>query len=284
MHRSFWSRAGICCPVLCLAVGLIGAAPQAEKKPAQPQDAKQPADESLTPEKYVELGLPAHDRVWLGSDLVKAAKVLAAIAEKNPRQLPRYQSARSGAVFARLNATQNLEMYRDRKYPFDVRMKEALKTTEGFSEITKVYIAAFVKKQVRDSEMTECMGSLFRIAAVMIDLVEEQLPTLNPKDADYKQRMAGLDTMRAGLANVVHGGIGSLAEKDSLRASERVRLIGYMKDTFPKLIPQLTPTTRLEAVNRLQAMNVDEAYRDLQPSLRQLYELVRDLNDKSKKP
>src|SRR5919109_1579901 len=72
------------------------------QKSNAPADPKAPRDESLTSEEYIRLGLAAPDRDWTGNDMVEAEKVLASLAQKGYRQLPRYKSERSGEVFARL--------------------------------------------------------------------------------------------------------------------------------------------------------------------------------------
>src|SRR4051794_9837060 len=53
------------------------------------------ADESLDLKGYSDLGVPAIDKPWSGVELAAAAKVLIALAQKSPQQLPRYKSTRS---------------------------------------------------------------------------------------------------------------------------------------------------------------------------------------------
>src|SRR5687768_13419983 len=69
-------------------------------------------DHSLPADKYIELGLPSYDRTWSGPEMTAAANALRSIAATSPQQLPRLNSGRSGAVFARIMAPDNLDFLR----------------------------------------------------------------------------------------------------------------------------------------------------------------------------
>jgi hypothetical protein len=109
-----------------------------------------PEDRSLTSDEYIRLGLSAHDRLWSGDDMASATKVLSGIAQRDPGQLPRYRSEHSGAVFARLTAAQNLEFYRNRSLPLDVRFPQAITYFESTNQLLKLYLAAHLKKATGD--------------------------------------------------------------------------------------------------------------------------------------
>jgi hypothetical protein len=61
-----------------------------------------PPDESLTPHQYEELGLPSLGADWSADERTQARSVLRSLAAERPEQLPRFASASSGAVFAKL--------------------------------------------------------------------------------------------------------------------------------------------------------------------------------------
>ncbi|HEX4611355.1 MAG TPA: hypothetical protein VH092_24390 [Urbifossiella sp.] len=227
-------------------------------------------DESLTPDEYIRLGLPAHDRVWLGHDMAQAAKVLSAVAKAGGRRLPRYESERSGAVFSRLTSPHNLDGLRNRSLAVDARLPLATNYIQASNQVLKLYLAAFLKNEVRDSELVELMGAQLRATVVVLDLVDEFLPTLNKEDATYPVRMRGLEGMKMGLGSVVAGCLQTLTERDSYRAGELVRLVGYMEETFPHLATRLPPGSRTELVTRLRSLQDDPAMRDLRPGLERI--------------
>ena len=232
-------------------------------------------DESLTPDEYVRLGLPAHDREWSGADMARAEKVLSALAAKSHRRLPRFDSGRSGPVFARLASPRNLELYQDRSLPLGARFPQAMNYMQVANSVLKLYLAGFLKKDVRDCELVELVGSQYRTIVVVLDLVDEFLPTLDRNDPSYPARMQGLDRMTRGLATAVAGGLQTLTERQSFRPSELARLVGHMRQTFP-IVPRLPPGSRTETVLRLDGMRRDPASKDLQPGLGELDTEVRE--------
>src|SRR4051812_13257608 len=121
------TRLGIFCAFLssvyCLStVGCGGPPAQPEVGSERSEDAgprqgpPDPPDHSLPAEEYIKLGVPTHDRPWLGSDMTRAAEALSDIAKDDARKLPRHQSERSGTVFARMISVQNLEIVKNRAY------------------------------------------------------------------------------------------------------------------------------------------------------------------------
>ena len=212
-----------------------------------------PSDKSLTLDQYIEIGMPAHDRIWGGDDMKRAADVLAVIALNNPNNLPRYQSQNSGEAFDRLNADENLNLYRNRSLPLEMRFYDALNHIESSNQIFNIYLVAFNQRAVGDSELVDMSGSLLRMSVVMLQLVNEFLPTLDKEDPTYPVRMNGLQQMKSGLASVVAGNMQTLTESHAFRTSELKRLIGYMKDTFPDILPELSASSRTESMIRLRS-------------------------------
>ncbi len=211
--------------------------PLARSKVNEPADRKAASDESYTSEEYIRLGLPAHDREWSGNDMVKAEKVLTSLAKKGYRHLPRYKSERSGEVFARLTSRQNLDLFRNRSVPLEGRMPQALNYIGANNQILKLYLSAFLKNDTTDSDIVELMAAQLRSMVVMLELVDELIPTIKKDDPSYQVRMQGLEKMKLGLASVVAGGLQTLTERESYRKSELVRLVGYMQESFPLMVP-----------------------------------------------
>ncbi len=246
-------------------------------------DATVPVDQSLTPDEYIQLGLPAHDRSWSVEEMMRAVKVLTSLSQKDPRHLPRYRSERSGRVFDRITAAQNLQRFKSLPLPLEQRVARSANFLQTINQLFVLYLTSFAKKATGDSEVVELTGALYRTTVVMVDLFNEFLMTLSQDDPSYKDRMAGLEQMKQGLATMVSGGLDMLTAKD-LRATELARLIGYMHDTFPALVPQLPPGSRAETLVRLENMVKDPAMKDLQPGLHELHMKVRSSMERAKSP
>lgn len=224
-------------------------------------------DESLTSAEYIRLGMPAHDRDWAGNDMMEVQKILTALAEQGFRKLPRYQSERSGDVFARITSAQNLEILQNRTLPLDARFPNALNHFQANAQLMKLYLTGFLRQEVRDSELIELIGSQLRLTVVVLDLTDEFLPRIDRND---QARMRGLEQMKRGMANVVAGSLTTLTETELYRESERARLVGYMQDAFPQIVPRLQPASRDETLVRLRKMQEDDALKPLRPGLREL--------------
>ena len=286
-------RSTLQCFTALILLTLVGSGCSSSSTPAvqpngskggAPADLKAPGDESLTSDEYLRLGLPAQDREWSGDDMVKAEKILASLAQNGYRQLPRYKSERSGEMFARLTSPQNLDLFQNRTLPLDARFPQALNYYQASNQVFKLYLAGFLKNDVRDSEIVEVMGAQFRSTVVMLELLDEFLPTIKKDDPTYQVRMQGVDQMKRGLASIVAGGLQTLTEKESYRGSELVRLVGYMQETFPLIVPRLPPGARTETLLRLEKMQVDPALKGLQPGLGELHSKVKAAVEKGTAP
>lgn len=247
-----------------------------------PAELKAPNDESLTSEEYLRLEMPAQDREWSGDDMVKAEKILASLVQKGYRQLPRYKSERSGEMFARLTSPQNLALFKNRTLPLEARFPQFLNFYQANNRVFKLYLAGFLKKDVGGSELVELMGAEFRFSVILLELVDEFLPTIKKDDPGYEYRMQGINQMKQGLASVVLGGFKTLTEMENYKKSELLRLVIYMQETFPMLIPRLLPGARTETLLRLEKMHVDRTLNDLQPGLGVLFIKVKNSIEKEK--
>jgi hypothetical protein len=233
---------------------------------------------------YIQLGLPAHDRLWSGDDMAKAAHVLSEVANQDAGQLPRHRSEHSGAVFSRITSTENLELFRNDTLPLDARMPQAATYLGSINKILKLYITGILKNSTSGSEIIELAGTELRMEVVILELVDEFLPTLDKNDPAYKIRMAGLEKMKRGLATTVAGTLQMLTETETYRTSERVRLLGYLKETLPDIVPRLTDDSRSEFMIRLETMSRSDDLKELQPALGELHAAIRGLADGSKSP
>ena len=276
--------------LVCLVNGCSGNQPLGEGQPDKlpGRDTKPgknpeavPADQSLGDDKYIEMGMPAHDRDWNGADMAKAARVLSLLDEKTPGCLPRYRSERSGSTFARIVTTENHSFAQNRTLPIQTRFGDFNDYMESTNRILKTYLAAFLKKDMGDSELVELFGAQMRNTVVLFGLLDEFIPTLRNDDPTYQVRMKAVEKMKHGLSIFVSGGFQTLTERNSYRASELTKLVGYMKKTYPAIVPRLTPASRSEVLTRLREMAADDALKDLRPDLEELQALVRKSVDKA---
>lgn len=253
------------------------ARPAAKRAPAKQPAAKKavPADQSLTTEEYINLGMPGPDRTWSDQDMLSAVRVLENLSKSGYQKFPRYQSPRSGAIFSQMTSPKNLEVYADKSLSLEGRLPNALSYYRASNQLFKFYLNGFLKDQVRDSELIEFFGAVLRSTVSLLDLTDELLPTIKKDDPNYDTRMQGMQKMKSGLGSIVSGCLLTLTERQSYRRSELLRLIGYMQETFPTIVKRLSPSGQTETLVKLQQMQKDPKLKDLQPDLGQLQALVK---------
>lgn len=249
-----------------------------------PTDSTPPIDESLAGDEYLRLGLPAYDRAWNHDDMAQAEFILAAVAQKGVAQLPRYRSKRSGEVFLRLISKQNLESYDDAALPPAIRLRQALSHFGASNQIAKIYLRSFPKKDGRDTELAELLGSHLEMTVVILQLLDECLPTIAKNDPQYEKRIQELDQIRLGFEAVVFYHLRITTQTESYRLTERMRLVDYMKDTFPLIIPKLSSDASAECLRRLEDMQDDPVLQDLQPGLGELQLRVKGTVERPEAP
>lgn len=250
-----------------LAAALAGCA-QTLVQPADRQD------ESLTSEQYVQRGLPSPERRWDADDYQQASKVLGALAKESLRRLPKHGSAKSGAVFARLVAPENLEAFRSAGGSIDQRFGNAallgLKLTPAYAEVVKMYGEAIDAGTAGNREFIELTGFALRTLGVQTSLVTE---------ADVRQlteqgRTEMPERYRRVQAEVSTSVIGALRllEDSRFEDAERIRIAEILHDTLPALVGTMPRAGRTEAMLRMEALAGQFADPRLKGLLQQLRE------------
>lgn len=226
---------------LLLVVGLAGALRADE-------------DRSLEPLACVERGLPAHDRTWSGSDFQTAADCLEAIARQDPGLLPRRASARSGAVFERMCADDNVAAWRDRQLEAGVRIQTAGAMLTGVNRVMGVYVGAMSADPALQDEAAHLAAYLLRMLPPVFDVADVIQASFDPADPDAPRRKAGLDRMRGGLATMIGGALEWLAARPGSAEEDRRCLAAALGDVYPAVRGRLTPTTEAELGARLRRL------------------------------
>lgn len=232
-------------------------------------------DKSLTANEYIALGMPAHDREWAARDMAAAVSTLKVLASQSPEQLPRFGSAKSGAVFARIVTADNLKFCQSRSLPLEARFPQALEYSISQNEILKIYLSARVADKVTGNEIVELMGAQLRGVQVQLRLLDEYLPTLSREDPKYAVRMAGHVQMRQGFATMVSSVIVMLTETNVYDAAMRSRLLEHSRATFPDIVARLAEPSQQEILKRLDELAADTDVQELQAGIGSLRDEVR---------
>jgi hypothetical protein len=246
-------------PVLPPGAGGAAAAPR--------QDVFQvPPDRSLNAADYIEAGLPTYDHPWQPAEMGLAAQVLTEVSAGNPAALPRFQSEKSGIVFARLVARDNLDLYANAAYPLEARYESSLAHLQGLVKLLHLYTAAGEADLTGDSELLELMDAQVRLAAVIHSLAAQVVAGLDRNDP----RASALPQMQAGSEKIVDGCLVTLTERDFYRTAELKRFAEMLQESLPGLLPHLSPAGREKLLARLRALPEEGVVSDMRPELEAL--------------
>jgi hypothetical protein len=242
-----------------------------------PREIVVPEDRSLSIQEYLQWECPPPDRPWGVVDLFKLKTAFTTkplLDGKKRPPVPRYNSKRSGELFARITSAQNLDRVRDRSVPVKNRLDFATAYVSTFVSIYELYGQAFLQHEVGDSEMVEICGLYLQLAARWKELVDESLQETPKDDPAYRGFVEGAENGKKGWAVIVNLGLTALEDKENYRASERQKLLGYMKETVPALAPGLAPDARDDLLRRLQRMMTDPHQKSLHDEMKDLRGLI----------
>jgi hypothetical protein len=230
------------------------------------------SDDSLTGDQHLVLGVPAIDRIWLADEMKRAAEVLDRLGADHPRQLPRFESAKSGNVFAKIISTDSFDVFRDKSAPFALRLAAAMAFMESHNIILRRYFAGFEEHRFLHEEAIELVGSQLRNWHVMFDLVDEIWPTLSSDEPSYPDRVKGLKQLQGALAGLVSVRITTLTEHKSYTVPMRLRLLKYCQQEFPHIDPRLADGSQAEVLIRLGKLIDAPQMQPMQDQMRMLRE------------
>ncbi|WP_166831012.1 hypothetical protein [Thalassoroseus pseudoceratinae] len=249
--------------------------------PAESAQLKPLADNSLTTEEYIRLGLPAPDREWIGSEFTGIAAIIGQLAQRDATQLPRYQSPKSGDVFARLVSTENLEFYRNSQVPMQQRMPASLAHTQGLNTVFWNYLSLSAQQSGLSGEIVELAGAQMQLSLVIRELATELLPQLDPNDPTYPVRMEGYNRMKKGFAMTFTGCLQMLSETDRYEMKDLKRLLTHVQATLPQMMPHLSEGSQLENLVSIEKLIENPELEELRPELKKLYTQLKSQRDGS---
>ncbi len=227
-------------------------------------------DGSLADDEYVALGLAGYDHNWGSSGIADAAVQLRALVQKNPTQLPRYGSARSGKVFARLTSNDNLNALRNAALPLSIRLPALAEYLQGLNDVIRLYVDESKQRHVSGNEVAELYGTRLKAYRSTMELVDAFMQHLGTADPSHQERVAAIEKMRHELAATLGEVIGSLSEPRRFGLAARRRLVDHCSETFPVLVSRLPVVSREELLRQLNDANASPHLANLQPQLNRL--------------
>lgn len=203
---------------------------------------------AATTNAFVEAGIPASSREWLGSDYTLAAKILSA----GKVALPRFSEAQGNVLLRRLTSTENFPFYRNSKLPIESRISDFANLLDGANLILLLYVKAANKGEDVHKEAAHMMAFLLHTGALGTELIDQFMPTI-PRDDKYSIRMDGLKKMRTGMTGLFVGAENSLSERTYYSSDDLSVLLQAMVRTLPRIKTAFSADYRAELRKKLES-------------------------------
>ncbi len=127
-------------------------------------------DYSLTPEEYLELGMPDYNKVWSLDDYQMAFLVLNTLKYNQPKALPSRNSGKSAVVFSRMINIDNLAFLQDETLALHDKAEIIQWYGTTLVELTAAFTFLGMEEQYYIRELTDIDIFSVTIAQTMLDL------------------------------------------------------------------------------------------------------------------
>jgi len=220
---------------------------------------------------FLEAGIPAASREWLGSDYALTFQILSS----GKVALPRFSEKDGAALLRRITSTENFSLQKNQTIPLQVRLGDYTNLLQGAGSLFKLYYSTSIeKKQNLNTELSNLLAFMLHVSAQGIDLVEEFIPNI-PKDDSYAARMEGVRKMYSGLTTVFVGAEVMLTEKNGLSSSDRSAVLDAMAITLPRNKKAFPQDYRIELRKKLEA---DRKYFSSPEDIQKIDTMLLELN------
>ncbi len=256
-----------------MVLGCAGAPVRSVKVQAAPEVAPERARAA---DSYLDDGLPQADHPWSAAEYEAAVRALEPVVARDPSQLPRVGSPRSGAVFERFCAVDNLASLEDASVPAVRRLLAGSDYLKGALGLLRVYYRATVATGGYPAELVNLMGLSLRLSALLAE-AGSQVP--QPQDeAHLGQYHEGRVELTNGFGHLAEGCLRSVAERDLYPEPDRLRLTAFLQAELPRLFPFLPPQSRQQIPGRIKRLAADEPSPPLRSALEALSASLARLN------
>lgn len=220
--------------------------------------------------------MPSIDTTWSGEDMAKAAEVLAGLRKQGHESLPRFESERSGPVFARITSSYNLGWYENGAVSFESRFDDLAKYVRGINSIIGSYSSAMAKKQVGYVELVDLAGANARVLVIAIEYSDKMVPPTTGNGRPSARAVLLRAWMADGIVTAIGRHFDLLSELPP-KSPEILRLLSYMDETYPVFVSRLPKQTRLQLVGHLDRLNCNTPLSRCQPQLNDLYHKIKSV-------
>lgn len=190
---------------------------------------------------YLDAGVPATDRTWLGPDYARAATIIGS----GKVDLPVLEDPAGAAVLRRFVSLENLALARNKRMPIGSRIDDASLILGGTNALLTFYLDAANSDQDVHREVTLVMVFSLRVMATVLPLIDEFATSVS----DFEKqpvRVEGRRKVLNGAMTMFSGAEVSLSETHFYSDEDISQLLAGMAETLPVLKAAFTPDYRTE--------------------------------------
>jgi len=210
-------------------------------------------DRSLTLAEYAAQGMPTSDRTWSATDYNRALALLEATAANDPRQLPRWGSPRSGALFARLSDPANFQSEPNASAtPPAIRLDNLAPFIAPIKKLAMLYGIQASRGPAFDYETARMLCLMVRLGAEALVLNDRARSAMSASERE--SRKAAFAKIADGAAGMFAAALVQVAERTGLRNEALLLIVDTLADTLPATLQLLPPEFAKELPARVKAM------------------------------
>ncbi len=169
-------------------------------------------DHSLTPDEYLNFGMPDYSKIWSYDDYRNACDILGDIKATNPLSLPKKTSDRSGMYFYRIINPDNLDFVLDESLSLQQKAYKIQSYTHIQEFLIKIYTDLDSTEQYYHRELIDLYIFSISIAQNMLDLGNLINESIDENDIVMQSGFPGIQSRYINTVSFIL----EMQERDSL--------------------------------------------------------------------
>ena len=260
--------------VICALTFFVSAQANAQSRFTESVKTSVTKDESLNVEAYRKAGFPSLRRIWSPGEYFIAAEAIAALAQKTTETLPRFRSSRSGALFEQMISRDNLLPLDNKKIPIQIRAYAMYQMVMSFQRMLIDYQDALQKGIPVSSEIVELIGFELELLEMGAGWKNVLQPSDDAPGNQYKGKEQNMPPSLGGVTStsemIMRMALVKIGASGKLNVSSKLRLIDYMKESFPVLLSAMPKGSALDYQKILKSMIRNEKDKLVNQKLQEL--------------
>jgi len=186
-------------------------------------------DHSLTPDEYLNFGMPDYSKIWSYDDYRNACDILGDIKATNPLSLPKKSSDRSGMYFDRIINPDNLDFVQDESLSLQQKAYKIQSYKHIQEFLIKIYTDLDSTEQYYHRELIDLYIFSISIAQNMLDIGYQINESVNENDMVMQSGFPGIQSRYINTVSFIL----EIQERDSLFEPEDLeRLSDFLSSSI----------------------------------------------------